>query len=277
MDISLLKTFLAVARSRHFGKAADSLFVTQAAVSARIKQLESTLGIQLFSRERNNIQLTAAGERLRRHAETIVTSWERARLDVALKAEFSQSLVVGATIDLWRIHVRGWLDQLWAQRDDLALRIELNKADMLARQVGDSLLDLAFVYEPPAVSGLTARQLNRVPLVLVSSDAQATVETAIQDDYLLVDWGASFAVAHAALVEERATPRIHCSSGVVALDLLMSRGGSCYLAKPMVETQLADGQLHLVPEAPVIERHCYAIFRSDAESSELIQGLLPLL
>ena len=64
MDIELLKTFLEVKNTRHFGKAADNLYLTQAAVSARVKQLEDYFGIKLFIRSRNNIQLTAEGERL---------------------------------------------------------------------------------------------------------------------------------------------------------------------------------------------------------------------
>ena len=40
MDIKVFKTFIAVAENRHFGKASEQLYITQAAVSARIKQLE---------------------------------------------------------------------------------------------------------------------------------------------------------------------------------------------------------------------------------------------
>jgi len=57
MDTDLLKTFLEVSKTRHFGKAADNLFVTQAAVSARIKTLEKMLGASLLVRSRNNIHL----------------------------------------------------------------------------------------------------------------------------------------------------------------------------------------------------------------------------
>ena len=86
MDIQLLRTFLELDRTRHFGKAAESLFVTQSAVSARIRLLEETLGVPLFIRRRNELQLTGAGERLKRHAETIVSAWQRALTDAALDA-----------------------------------------------------------------------------------------------------------------------------------------------------------------------------------------------
>ena len=64
MDTELLKTFLEVSRTRHFGRAAESLYLTQSAVSFRIRQLENQLGVNLFTRHRNNIRLTAAGNRL---------------------------------------------------------------------------------------------------------------------------------------------------------------------------------------------------------------------
>ncbi|KKK52296.1 hypothetical protein LCGC14_3106360, partial [marine sediment metagenome] len=44
MDIDLLKTFVEVVRTRHFGKAAENLYITQSAVSFRIRQLEQGLG-----------------------------------------------------------------------------------------------------------------------------------------------------------------------------------------------------------------------------------------
>ncbi|MDP5206954.1 LysR family transcriptional regulator, partial [Alishewanella sp. SMS9] len=83
MDTELLKTFLEVQHTRHFGKAAENLYLTQSAVSFRIRQLEQQLGVHLFVRHRNNIQLTAAGARLLPHAQTMLSALQRARQDVA--------------------------------------------------------------------------------------------------------------------------------------------------------------------------------------------------
>ena len=109
MDIESLRTFLEVARTRHFGKAAEELCVTQSAVSARIRQLEQTMGVALFTRQRNNIQLASEGQQLRKHAETIVQVWARARQETGLRAEFTRGLAVGAMWDLWETLLRGWL------------------------------------------------------------------------------------------------------------------------------------------------------------------------
>lgn len=73
MDTELLKTFLEVSRTRHFGRAAESLYLTQSAVSFRIRQLENQLR-ESFTRHRNNIRLTAAGEKLLPYAETLMST-----------------------------------------------------------------------------------------------------------------------------------------------------------------------------------------------------------
>lgn len=277
MDIALLKTFLSVVNTRHFGKAGEALFVTQAAVSARIKLLENTLGTRLFTRDRNNIQLTPTGERLLRHAEIIVHAWERARLDVALNTKFSQSLAVGTTLDLWQISVKNWIEELYKTRPNLTLHLEISKTESLVNMVLNSMLDLAFVFEPPTTSELLTRQMEKITLVLVSNSPGLTAQDAIKENYIFVNWGRSFSMAHAAFVQDQCIPRVHCSSGRIAFDLLLSQGGSCYLAKQMVESCLASGELHLVPGAPTIERFSYAVFRPENECSELIQDILAAL
>ena len=101
MDIELLKTFLEVNRTKHFGKAAENLYLTQAAVSARIKQLEAHIGNPLFTRYRNNLQLTSIGDRLVKHAETILIAWDQALADTQLKDNQRKVLVLGASSGLW--------------------------------------------------------------------------------------------------------------------------------------------------------------------------------
>ncbi|MFC1681964.1 LysR family transcriptional regulator [Pseudomonadota bacterium] len=58
MDIETFRTLLEVNRTRHFGKAAEELFITQSAVSARIKKLEENLGVTLLDRSRRDIHPT---------------------------------------------------------------------------------------------------------------------------------------------------------------------------------------------------------------------------
>ena len=97
MNTDLLRTFLEVAKTRHFGHAAENLYLTQSAVSSRIKQLEITLGVALFTRQRNNILLTHSGDRLLPHAENLLAAWQIAMQEVGAPSNQSMQLNLGGT------------------------------------------------------------------------------------------------------------------------------------------------------------------------------------
>ena len=94
MDIEQLKTFLEVERMRNFRKAAENLCISPSAISARIRQLEQTLGLALFRRDRQKVSLSPAGERFKRHARFILGAWERAHEEIALSDQVDKRLTV---------------------------------------------------------------------------------------------------------------------------------------------------------------------------------------
>jgi DNA-binding transcriptional LysR family regulator len=266
MDISLLKTFLEVARTRHFGKAADTLCVTQSAVSARIKLLESILGVELFSRRRNDIQLTVPGMRLVRHAETIVRGWERARHEIALGGEGAESLAVGCPLDLWAILLRDWAATLRRESPQLVLQIEVQPSEILVGRLVNGLLDLALLFEPPQIPGLAIQQVAEIPLILVSRCDGCTLHDIVEREYYMVDWGSVFARHHAEYFPDIPPPAARLASGALARDLMLAHGGSAYLAEQMVQRELEQGVLFRVTAAPVIERTAFAVYRPGGEA-----------
>ncbi len=74
MDLKLkdLRYLVAVADLRHFGRAAARCFVSQPTLSAQLKKLEQSLGLQLIERAPNNVSLTAAGEEIVARARRII-------------------------------------------------------------------------------------------------------------------------------------------------------------------------------------------------------------
>jgi DNA-binding transcriptional LysR family regulator len=76
MKIEQLRVFLAVAEHLHFTRAADSLYITQPAVSAAIQSLEEQYGVKLFHRIGRHIELTDAGELLQLEAQKILDQVE---------------------------------------------------------------------------------------------------------------------------------------------------------------------------------------------------------
>ncbi|MFC7340756.1 LysR substrate-binding domain-containing protein [Saccharopolyspora griseoalba] len=81
MDLRRLETLLAVAEEGNFGRAANRLFLSKAAVTEHVKQLERDFGVRLL--DRAPVRLTPAGLRLAGHARSLLAAAENARADVA--------------------------------------------------------------------------------------------------------------------------------------------------------------------------------------------------
>ena len=84
MQLSELKTFLAIIETGSLVRASYKLHVTQSTITARLKTLEDSLGQRLVNRTKSGATLTAAGIRLHRYAQTIDELWSQAQQETAL-------------------------------------------------------------------------------------------------------------------------------------------------------------------------------------------------
>lgn len=274
MDINDFRTFIEVSRTRHFGQSARNLCITQSAVSARIRQLEEALGKQLFVRERNNIQLTPAGEQLLVYAEAITTAWNSARQAIGAPDTDSISLQIGGVPGLWDLILQDWLHRIYSTSEKLLIHAEIHGTDLLHRRVLNGTLDLAFVYDAPMNDMLDVAAVATIPLRMVSSRPGLTATEATSKNYILVDWGTSFLYGHAQNFGDIPVPRLHTDLGRIAYDFLGNQGGSAYLAEPMYEEAVKQGRLHLVEDAPAFARTAYAVYQKNNRKKVLIADLL---
>lgn len=277
MDTELLATFLEVNRTRHFGRAAENLFLTQSAISARIRLLEETLGVELFTRARNDIQLTPAGTRLLKHAEAIINAWNRARQESALGTAEAELLAIGGVWSLWDIWLQDWLHRLRRERPHIALQAEAHGGDVLTRRLLDGALDIAFMFEPPQMAELLVRELEPIRLILVCDRPGLSAREATGYGYVRADWGTSFAMAQARHFPDMPPPAVRVGLGRMALAFLLECGGAAYLAEQMVTDHLTVGRLHRVDDAPAIDRQVYAVYALAAERRALLEDALSLL
>ena len=101
MDIQQARTFLEIVGTGSFQLAAERLYVTQSAVSLRVKRMEADLGQTLFTRSKAGAVMTPAGEQFARFARSLVRVWEEARHQVAVPDGFDDTLILGAQPSLW--------------------------------------------------------------------------------------------------------------------------------------------------------------------------------
>jgi DNA-binding transcriptional LysR family regulator len=93
VDLRQLEYFAAVARHRHFTRAAEELYVTQSALSQQVRRLEAELGLQLLVRGSRGVELTPAGTDLLARADTILAELARARADMDAHVGAERGLV----------------------------------------------------------------------------------------------------------------------------------------------------------------------------------------
>lgn len=277
MDTELLKTFLEVHRTRHFGKAAENLFLTQSAVSFRIRQLEQHLGVTLFSRYRNNIQLTTAGERLLPHAETMLVTLLRARQDVAITADQQQQLVIASTATLWDCYLLAPFTTMQQQFPTISWRAESLERESMIRGLLERQLDLALLFDPPKTDELLVEHHTELQLLPVIHADSAPTIVAMQAKYVLMDWGTAFQIKHADILHEQTRVTVRTNHAGIALASVLQQKGAAYLPETMVAPQLQQGLLRQVEDAPVIRRNLYAAYLKAAENSENLPEVLAQL
>lgn len=270
MDIGLLRTFLEVNRVRHFGKAAESLCITQSAVSARIQQLEERLGVALFSRERNNIQLTPAGRRLLRHAETILTTWQRAGQEIALRDDERELLLISAEPAVWDLLPAACFARIYTGFAHTAFSLHMHTADLIHQRLQEGVLDLGLSYQPPRQGEFLIAEVAEIPLVMAAAEPGLTAGQAVHRGYLYVEWGDAFSTTHARAFPDAPSPSLRIAHAPTALRLLLSEGGAAYLAAAEVEPWFEDGRLYRVDDAPVIRQVVHAVYRQHGERAQLI-------
>jgi len=140
VPLTAYRTFEAAARTGSFRAAADELFVTPAAVSYQVKALEAWVGVMLFKRSGNGVQLTAEGEKLYRDAH-------RALLDIntslaALSPEPDmRTLVLSTTPALAAAWLIPRLGNFYQTQPHINVRVETGNE--LVDLLRDSSVDLA--------------------------------------------------------------------------------------------------------------------------------------
>ncbi|MEM7168718.1 MAG: LysR family transcriptional regulator [Pseudomonadota bacterium] len=273
MNIDHIRTFLEIAATGSFNRAAEQLNITQSTASARIKALEDRLGQALFSRGRNGVIMTGPGDRFHRYAVTAVRAWEQARQDVSLPTGFKATLGLGAQVSLWERLVIAWMAWMRAQVPEVALRLEADYSQSQMRHLADGLLDIGVMYQPRNTPGLVIEKLLEEQLVLVSSDRRNLSQGWVED-YVFVDWGDEFRAAHARAFPQMKATAISVGLGAVGLQYVLKHGGSGYFPKRVVRPHIESERLHLVPQSPVIARPAYVVYSGEPDDPTLLETAL---
>lgn len=164
-----LSVFFSVARLLSFTKAAESLHMTQPAVTFQVRQLEEHFNTRLFDRTHNRISLTEAGKRVSEYAERIFHLYNELENSVReLTGDISGVLVLGASTTIAEYMLPALLGDFKAKYPDVNLRLKVSNTEGIVSMVEQNIIDLGIVEAPVANKNLAVDVCRTDRLVVIT-------------------------------------------------------------------------------------------------------------
>ncbi|KEF32464.1 Hydrogen peroxidase [Marinobacter nitratireducens] len=261
--------FWTVARTGHLTRAAESLHVSQSALSGQIRKLEDALGHDLFIREGRRLKLSEAGRIAFGYAEEIFKQGEKLTAVLGSGTEINrETLKIGAVATLSRNFQEGFLRPLLG-REDLELKLVSGTLEDLLRRLSAHHLDLILSNQPiqgdeenPWRSRRIARQ--SVSIIGPPGDEQSTKIPEFLDGRSLIIPGRENNIRHAfdQLCDyHNVRPRIVAEVDDMAMMRLLARDTRHYAVLPpvVVRDELETGSLEDYGALPGVYEEFYAI------------------
>ena len=271
-DPALLRTFLAVAQSLNFTRAAEVLGLRQPTVSQQIRKLETTIGRPLFVRDTRRVALTADGEALAGFARAILAANEQA-IGFFTGSGISGRLRLGVTDDIALTQVPRILRDFRQLYPRIVLELTVSQGTTLQRRLESGHLDLAFVKQPAGPLDPRGRLVRRDRLVWT-----ATRDTTLDADgpLRLVVYQApspSRSLAVQALDAADASYRIGCTvrgvNGVIAA--VRAGLGIAVMARSLLPGDFVE--LHDPQRLPDLGEVDLVLLRNPGAATEPVEAL----
>lgn len=260
MQVRFLETFLWVARLKSFRLAAERLFLTQATISHRIAVLEEELSVQLFVRESKGVILTPDGERVREHAERIVSQSHALFQSVGPMRSGRGKLRIGVIDSVVYTWLTELMSRITAQFPDLEIELTSDGVRSLGRQLQKGYLDVVFQTDLLRLDAVENLELARYPMRWI-----AAANSPLNRHYdSLVDLATQRLITYAPYSRPHQdlvsllhlngiqSPRINCVNSFAAIARLLDDGfGIAAIPPVLVRKELQEGKL-----VPIEVDHC---------------------
>jgi LysR family hydrogen peroxide-inducible transcriptional activator len=164
MTLTELKYIVAVARERHFGRAAQACFVSQPTLSVAIKKLEQELDVTLFERGASEVSVTALGEQIVQQAQQVIEQAQAIR-EIARRGKdpVAGELRLGVIYTIGPYLLPDLVRQAIEHVPQMPLLLQENFTAKLLEGLRSGELDCAIMAEPFPDSGLAIAPLYDEP------------------------------------------------------------------------------------------------------------------
>jgi len=168
MTLNELKYIVAVARERHFGRAAESCHISQPTLSVAVKKLEDELGVVLFERRQGEVSVTAIGEQVVAQAQRVLEEAGAIR-QIAHHGQdqLGSPLRLGAIYTIGPYLLPHLIPILAEQAPGMPLIVEENYTAVLSERLKQGDLDVIVIALPFDEPGILTLPLYQEPFVLL--------------------------------------------------------------------------------------------------------------
>ena len=200
MTLTELKYIVAVARERHFGKAADACYVSQPTLSVAVKKLEEELDVKLFERSANEVAVTPLGEEIVRQAQSVLEQ-AAAIKEIAKRGKdpLDGPLTLGVIYTIGPYLLPDLVRQMIRLNPKMPLILQENFTVKLLEMLRNGEIDCAILAEPFPDAGLASAPLYDEPFLaavpnnhLLAGQAQVSTEELKRETMLLLGSGHCF-------------------------------------------------------------------------------------
>jgi LysR family hydrogen peroxide-inducible transcriptional activator len=200
MTLTALKYIVAVAREKHFGKAAEACFVSQPTLSVAIKKLEDELEVKLFERSANEVTITPLGEDIVRQAQSVLEQ-AAAIKEIAKRGKdpLAGPLKLGVIYTIGPYLLPDLVRQAIARTPQMPLMLQENFTVKLLEMLRTGEIDCAIMAEPFPDTGLALAALYDEPFLAavpsthpLSSKQYITAQELKSETMLLLGTGHCF-------------------------------------------------------------------------------------
>ena len=167
MTLTELKYIVAVARERHFGRAADACFVSQPTLSVAIRKLEDELGVQLFERGSSEVSVTAIGEQIVEQAQRVLEQAGTIK-EIAKQGKdpLDGPLKVGVIYTIGPYLLPSLVRRMISDAPRMPMLLQENYTIKLLELLRQGEIDVAILADPFNAQGLMSQPLYDEPFVV---------------------------------------------------------------------------------------------------------------
>ena len=200
MTLTELKYIVAVAREKHFGRAADACFVSQPTLSVAIKKLEEELDVKLFERSANEVAVTPLGEDIVRQAQGVLEQAAHIK-EIAKRGKnpLTGPLKLGVIYTIAPYLLPELVRKVIQQSPVMPLMLQENFTVKLLEMLRTGEIDCAILAEPFPDAGLATAALYDEPFLAavpsthpLAAQSSVTAQTLKDETMLLLGNGHCF-------------------------------------------------------------------------------------